>query len=149
MALSRLVAIPRATIRSDEDALVPGFFVEQHTNDRCIVFVPSVPTPMAGALYIIATSRVHRLNLPAINGSMSCSASQNGAPVVTHSLLPSTQRTARQPRQQYRKRHITITTGPGLPARTSDRAVRQHDEEDRRRRGGNSCWLIRYSSRVM
>jgi uncharacterized membrane protein len=49
-----------------EDALVPGFFVEQHTNDRCTVFVPSVPTPMAGALYIIATSRVHRLNLPAV-----------------------------------------------------------------------------------
>lgn len=49
-----------------EDALVPGFFVEQHTNDRCTVFVPSVPTPMAGALYIIATSRVHRLDLPAI-----------------------------------------------------------------------------------
>ena len=70
MALSRLVAIPRATIRSDEDALVPGFFVDQHTNDRCIVFVPSVPTPMAGALYIIATSRVHRLNLPAINGNV-------------------------------------------------------------------------------
>jgi uncharacterized membrane protein len=45
-----------------EDALV-----EQHTNDRCTVFVPSVPTPMAGALYIIATSRVHRLNLAAIN----------------------------------------------------------------------------------
>jgi len=49
-----------------EDALVPGFFVEQHTNDRCTVFVPSVPTPMAGALYVIATSRVHRLNLPVI-----------------------------------------------------------------------------------
>ena len=49
-----------------EDALVPGFFVEQHTNDRCTVFVPSVSTPMAGAIYIIATSpsRVHRLNLP-------------------------------------------------------------------------------------
>jgi uncharacterized membrane protein len=51
-----------------ENALVPGFFVEQHTNDRCTVFVPSVPTPMAGALYIIATSRVHRLNLPVDQG---------------------------------------------------------------------------------
>jgi uncharacterized membrane protein len=49
-----------------EDALVPGFFVEEHTNNRCTVFVPSVPTPMAGAIYIIATSRVHRLNLPVI-----------------------------------------------------------------------------------
>ena len=25
-----------------EDALMPGFLVEQHTNDRCTVFVPSV-----------------------------------------------------------------------------------------------------------
>lgn len=49
-----------------EDALVPGFFVEEHSGDRCTVFIPSVPTPMAGAVYIIAMSRVHRLNLPAI-----------------------------------------------------------------------------------
>ena len=49
-----------------EEALVPGFFVEEHPKDRCTVFVPSVPTPMAGAIYIIDTRRVHRLNLPAI-----------------------------------------------------------------------------------
>ncbi|HEY5891702.1 MAG TPA: DUF502 domain-containing protein [Chthoniobacterales bacterium] len=50
-----------------EEALVPGFIVEEHTEERCTVFVPSVPTPMAGAVYIIATSRVHRLDLPAIS----------------------------------------------------------------------------------
>lgn len=49
-----------------EDALVPGFYVEEHTNNRCTVFVPPVPRPMAGAIYIIATSREHRLNLPVI-----------------------------------------------------------------------------------
>jgi uncharacterized membrane protein len=82
-----------------EDALVPGFFVEQHTNDRCTVFVPSIPTPMAGAIYIIATSRsrVHRLNLPVIK-VMQCISKCGSA--VTHSSLPSTQRTARQPRRQ-------------------------------------------------
>jgi len=30
-----------------DDALVPGFFVEERSNDRCTVFVPSAPTPMA------------------------------------------------------------------------------------------------------
>jgi uncharacterized membrane protein len=49
-----------------EEALVPGFFVEEHSHDRCTVFVPSVPTPLAGAIYIIARNRVHRLNLPII-----------------------------------------------------------------------------------
>ena len=39
---------------------------------------------------------------------------------------------------------MTIAIGPGLPARTSDRVVRQHDKEDRRRRGGNSCWVDRH-----
>ena len=47
-----------------EDALVPGFVVEHHPGERCTVFVPSVPTPMAGAIYIIAARRVHPLDLP-------------------------------------------------------------------------------------
>jgi uncharacterized membrane protein len=47
-----------------EEALVPAFLIEEHTGERCTVFVPSVPTPMAGAIYIIARSRVHPLNVP-------------------------------------------------------------------------------------
>ena len=49
-----------------EEALVPGFIVEQHSGNRSTVFVPSVPTPMAGAVYIIDNKRVHPLDLPAI-----------------------------------------------------------------------------------
>jgi uncharacterized membrane protein len=49
-----------------EEALVPGFIVEQHSGNRCTVFIPSVPTPMAGAVYIIDNSRVHPLDLPAV-----------------------------------------------------------------------------------
>jgi uncharacterized membrane protein len=47
-----------------EEALVPAFLIEEHTGERCTVFVPSVPTPMTGSIYIIARSRVHPLNVP-------------------------------------------------------------------------------------
>jgi uncharacterized membrane protein len=50
-----------------EEALVPAFIVEQHTGNRCTVFIPSVPTPMAGAVYIIDSNRVHPLDLPAVS----------------------------------------------------------------------------------
>jgi uncharacterized membrane protein len=47
-----------------EEALAPAFLIEEYAGERCTVFVPSVPTPMAGAIYIIARSRVHPLNVP-------------------------------------------------------------------------------------
>jgi uncharacterized membrane protein len=50
-----------------EEALVPGFIVEQHSGNRYTVFIPSVPTPMAGAVYIIDNNRVHPLDLPAVS----------------------------------------------------------------------------------
>ena len=46
-----------------EDALVPGFVIEDLPDGRCTVFVPSVPTPMAGAVYVIARERVHLVNV--------------------------------------------------------------------------------------
>ena len=42
-----------------EEALVPGFVVEEHADGRYTVFVPSAPTPAVGAIYIIARERVH------------------------------------------------------------------------------------------
>jgi len=47
-----------------EDALVPAFLVEECDEDHCAIFVPSVPTPAAGAIYIIAKSRVHLVDVP-------------------------------------------------------------------------------------
>ena len=46
-----------------EEALVPGFLIEQHPGERCTVFIPSAPTPMAGDIYIIARRRVHLVNV--------------------------------------------------------------------------------------
>lgn len=47
-----------------EDALVPGFIIEEVGDDRLTVFVPSVPTPLAGAVYVLARARVHPVDVP-------------------------------------------------------------------------------------
>jgi hypothetical protein len=47
-----------------EEALVPAFVVEELDDGRCTVFVPSVPTPLAGSIYILSPERVHPLNVP-------------------------------------------------------------------------------------
>ena len=47
-----------------QEALVPGFIIEEHEDGQYTVFVPSVPTPFAGAVYILARARVHPLDVP-------------------------------------------------------------------------------------
>jgi uncharacterized membrane protein len=47
-----------------EEALVPAFIIEELDDGRLTVFVPSVPTPFAGAIYILSSDRVHPLNVP-------------------------------------------------------------------------------------
>ena len=47
-----------------EEALVPAFIIEELEDGRFTVFVPSVPTPLAGAVYILGRERVHALDVP-------------------------------------------------------------------------------------
>ena len=47
-----------------EDALVPAFIIEELDDGRFTVFVPSVPTPLAGAVYVLSRERVHILDIP-------------------------------------------------------------------------------------
>jgi uncharacterized membrane protein len=47
-----------------EDALVPAFIIEEFDDGRFTVFVPSVPTPLAGAVYVLRRERVHLLDVP-------------------------------------------------------------------------------------
>jgi uncharacterized membrane protein len=47
-----------------EDALSPGFIIEELEDGRYTVLVPSVPTPAAGALFILSRERVHPLDVP-------------------------------------------------------------------------------------
>ncbi len=47
-----------------EDALSPGFIIEELDDGRYTVLVPSVPTPAAGSLYILPRERVHPVDVP-------------------------------------------------------------------------------------
>jgi uncharacterized membrane protein len=47
-----------------EQALVPAFVIEELPDGRYTVFVPSVPTPLAGAVYVLDRARVHPLDVP-------------------------------------------------------------------------------------
>jgi uncharacterized membrane protein len=47
-----------------EEALVPAFIIEEFEDGRYTVFVPSIPTPLAGSVYILDRKRVHPLNVP-------------------------------------------------------------------------------------
>src|SRR5687767_5769272 len=46
------------------DGLVPAFIIEELDDGRFTVFVPSVPTPLAGAVYVLGRDRVHILDVP-------------------------------------------------------------------------------------
>ena len=46
-----------------EEALVPAFIIEELADGRYTVFVPSVPTPLAGAVYVLSRERVHPLSI--------------------------------------------------------------------------------------
>jgi uncharacterized membrane protein len=47
-----------------EDALVPALIVEELADGKFVVLVPSVPTPVSGALYILPAHRVHLIDVP-------------------------------------------------------------------------------------
>ena len=47
-----------------EDALVPAFIIEELDDGRYTIFVPSIPTPLAGAIYILERTRVHAVDVP-------------------------------------------------------------------------------------
>jgi uncharacterized membrane protein len=52
-----------ALFESDE-GLVPAFIIEEFDDGRYTVFVPSIPTPFAGAVYVVDRAKVHPLDVP-------------------------------------------------------------------------------------
>jgi uncharacterized membrane protein len=56
-----------------EEALVPAFIIEELADGRYTVFVPSVPTPLAGAVYVLAHERPRTWSLQwKTPGKVSC-----------------------------------------------------------------------------
>ena len=62
-----------------EEALVPAFIIEELEDGRFTIFVPSVPTPFAGAVYILSPERVHALDVPFTQAISSISRWGSGA----------------------------------------------------------------------
>jgi uncharacterized membrane protein len=69
-----------------EDALVPAFIVEALEDGRLTVFVPSVPTPFAGAVYILSRSRVHPLDISFTEAIKSVSRWGSGSKVLVAAM---------------------------------------------------------------
>ena len=53
-----------ALIDVEDNCLSPAFLIEDHGDGRCTVFMPSVPTPMAGTIFIMARERVFPIDVP-------------------------------------------------------------------------------------
>jgi uncharacterized membrane protein len=60
-----------ALIDVEDGCLAPAFLIEVHTNGRSTVFMPSVPTPMAGSIFIMPSERVHPIDVP-VTAMMKC-----------------------------------------------------------------------------
>jgi hypothetical protein len=54
----------RPALAEIEDGLAPAFVIEELDDGRLTVFVPSIPTPLAGAVLILSRERVHLLDVP-------------------------------------------------------------------------------------
>jgi uncharacterized membrane protein len=71
-----------------EEALVPGFIIEALDDGRFTVFVPSVPTPLAGAVYILDGARVHPLDVPFTQAVKSISRWGQGSKDLVAAMRP-------------------------------------------------------------
>jgi uncharacterized membrane protein len=60
-----------ALIDVEDGCLAPAFLIEVHANGRSTVFMPSVPTPMAGSIFIMPSERVHPIDVP-VTAMMKC-----------------------------------------------------------------------------
>jgi uncharacterized membrane protein len=80
-----------------EEALVPAFIIEELDDGRFTVFVPSVPTPLAGAVYLLRRERVHPLDVPFAQAIKSVSRWGSGmkdlvAAIESGKLMPEAER---------------------------------------------------------
>ncbi len=81
-----------------EDALVPAFIIEEFADGRFTVFVPSVPTPLAGAVYVLSRERVHPLDVPFTQAVKSVSQWGAGSKELVAAMELATGSSASRPR---------------------------------------------------
>jgi len=60
-----------ALIVVEDGCLAPAFLIEEHEDGLSTVFMPSVPTPMAGGIFIMPSERVKPVDVP-VTTMMKC-----------------------------------------------------------------------------
>jgi uncharacterized membrane protein len=60
-----------ALIEVEDGSLAPAFLIELHEGGQGTVFLPSVPTPMAGSIFIMPMERIHPIDVP-VTTMMKC-----------------------------------------------------------------------------
>lgn len=60
-----------ALIEVEDGCLAPAFLIDIHADGNSTVFMPSVPTPMAGSIFIMPSGRVHPIDVP-VTTMMKC-----------------------------------------------------------------------------
>lgn len=60
-----------ALIEVEDGCFAPAFLIEGHEDGSATVFMPSVPTPMAGSILIMPITRVHTIDVP-VTTMMKC-----------------------------------------------------------------------------
>ena len=68
--------------------LLVCFLIEELADGRFTVFVPSVPTPFAGAVYILSRERVHPLEVPFTQALQSISRWGSGSKELVAAMKP-------------------------------------------------------------
>jgi uncharacterized membrane protein len=86
-----------------EEALVPAFIIEEHEDGRFTVFVPSVPTPMAGSVYVLTPDRVHPLDIPFTTAIKTISRWGSGTKELVAAMPASRRRRRRAPKPGTRR----------------------------------------------
>jgi uncharacterized membrane protein len=74
-----------------EEALVPAFIIEKLEDGSFTVFVPSIPTPLAGAVYVLTANRVHPIDVPFTQALKAVSQWGSGCGQLVAAMRDSTQ----------------------------------------------------------
>ncbi|MGB5711643.1 MAG: hypothetical protein WBM44_12145, partial [Waterburya sp.] len=64
MEQSENFAVAFVAVGEINEALSPGFLIEHHENGFYTVFVPAVPTPTVGAIYLVSEDKVFIVDVP-------------------------------------------------------------------------------------
>ena len=80
-----------------EDALVPAFIIEELEDGRCTVFVPSVPSPFAGAVYVLSRERVHPVSATFLQTFRVLSRWGSGSKDLVAAMEPTSRKTVERP----------------------------------------------------